>query len=88
MWRCERILTTLLLIGFTVPACAQTSVAEETVSSTPVLIVCEDPRPQMCTMQYDPVCGVTGGSQRKTYSNACSACSDAKVSGYSSGTCE
>ncbi len=29
------------------------------------------PKPQMCTMQYDPICGCDG----KTYGNACTAAS-------------
>jgi hypothetical protein len=38
-------------------------------------------------MQYAPVCGemTVGGS--KTYANACSACSDRLVSGYTGGAC-
>jgi len=36
-------------------------------------------RPSVCTMQYDPVCGVRNGVS-KTYSNACFAAADgAKV---------
>jgi hypothetical protein len=36
-------------------------------------------RPGVCTMQYDPVCGVRNGVS-KTYSNACFAAADgAKV---------
>lgn len=84
----ERMVMTALLAGFTAAACAQTSVVEETVSSRPVLVVCEEPRPQVCTMQYDPVCGLTGNNQYKTYSNACSACSDVSVSGHIPGACE
>ncbi len=88
MLQCERMVMTALLAGFIAAACAQSSALEETVSSRPVLIACEEPRPQLCTMQYDPVCGLTGNNQYKTFSNACSACSDASVSGHSPGACE
>lgn len=49
---------------------------------------CPMPRPQVCTMQYDPVCGVFGNGERKQYSNGCSACSDSAVTGYRTGPCE
>ena len=84
----ERMVMTVLLAGFTALACTQSSAVEETVSSRPVLVACEEPRPQLCTMQYDPVCGHTASNQYQTYSNACSACSDASVSGHSPGACE
>ena len=88
MLQCERMVMTALLACFITAACAQSSAVEETVSSRPVLVACEEPRPQLCTMQYDPVCVLTGNSQYKTYSNACSACSDASVSGHTPGACE
>ncbi len=88
MLRCERMAMIVLLTGYMAVACAQTSVVEETVSSQPVLVACVEPRPQMCTRQYDPVCGLTANNQYQTYSNACSACSDASVSGHSPGACE
>jgi hypothetical protein len=60
---------------------------------------CTEPRPQLCTMDYQPVCAQrdTGvrcvttpcpSSEWKTYSNGCSACSDANVSGYRGGSCD
>jgi hypothetical protein len=60
--------------------------------------ICTEPRPQMCTMDYRPVCATrdTGvrcikapcpSSEQKTYSNGCSACSDATVSEYVEGEC-
>ena len=47
--------------------------------------LCADPRPQMCTMNYLPVCGVLEDNSQKTYSNACSACSDGNVVGSQRG---
>ena len=48
---------------------------------------CEDPRPEICTMNYEPVCGFTAEGNSETHSNACSACSDPKVIGYQEGSC-
>ncbi len=49
---------------------------------------CKEPRPQMCTMDYTPVCGLLDGKTIKAYSNACSACSDNKVGVYIANKCE
>ena len=49
--------------------------------------VCEEPRPQMCTMDYRPVCGTTLSGEEKTYSNGCSACSETSVLSYVPGEC-
>ena len=48
---------------------------------------CQDPRPQVCTMEYAPVCAtlVAGGS--KTYSSGCNACADDAVSSFEQGPC-
>lgn len=73
--------------------------ADEPPSKALALTKCSDPRPQMCTMDYRPVCAQrdTGircvkapcpSSEWKTYSNGCSACSDADVSGYRGGSCD
>ena len=48
---------------------------------------CTQPRPQVCTMDYQPVCGIQADGTKKTYSNGCSACSDLKVIGYNEGEC-
>lgn len=48
---------------------------------------CADPRPQMCTRDYRPACGLRRDNSRKTYGNACSACSDADVVSQSAGAC-
>jgi hypothetical protein len=63
------------------------------------LIQCRSPRPEICTLNYLPVCAERDTNIRcikapcpateyKTYSNACSACSDPKVLGYKLDSCE
>jgi hypothetical protein len=51
-------------------------------------VLCESPRPEICTMHYDPVCGRRNDGSRKTYSNACTACAAVDVRGYQTGACE
>ena len=48
---------------------------------------CADPRPQMCTRDYRPACGVRRDGSRKTYGNACSACADPEVVKQDAGAC-
>ncbi len=50
-------------------------------------IVCPETRPMMCTMDYKPVCGMSQDKSVKTYSNACSACSNKAVVSHVSGAC-
>jgi len=49
---------------------------------------CTEPRPEICAMQYVPVCARFKGDVVKTYSSGCSACSDAKVISYKPGKCK
>lgn len=60
---------------------------------------CIEPRPELCTQDYRPVCGLRGtgvrcvttpceSTERLTYGNSCSACSDRDVVGYTQGVCE
>ncbi len=64
-----------------------------------VLKECTEPRPEICTTEYFPVCASrdTGvrcvttpcpSIENKTYSTACTACADLKVHGYVMGACE
>jgi hypothetical protein len=48
---------------------------------------CPQQRPQMCTLEYAPVCALLENKQHKEFSNACSACSDSTVVGYIAGAC-
>lgn len=50
--------------------------------------ICTDPRPEICTMDYRPVCAERKDDSHKTYSNGCNACSDHEVIGYIEGSCK
>ena len=56
--------------------------------STENIQACEDPRPQICTLEYAPVCGILGNQERKEFSNGCSACGNADVTGWVAGPCD
>ena len=75
-------------------ACASPRMADENKLS----VHCTDPRPQICTMDYRPVCATQDSGVRcvttpcqstevKTYSNACSACANPAVKSYIPGEC-
>lgn len=54
---------------------------------------CPEERGDMCTAQYDPVCGTLPGTGdakpvEQTFSNACEACREPAVSGYRPGPCQ
>ncbi len=49
--------------------------------------ICEDPRPQVCTMDYRPVCGTLNDGSTKTYSNGCGACADVNVTSWVENAC-
>jgi hypothetical protein len=62
------------------------------------VIECREPRPEMCTQHYDPVCATRDNGVRcvttpcdstetATYSNGCMACADPDVFSYVEGAC-
>lgn len=80
----------LIVITLSLAACTS---SPKISTLKPELTNCSQERPQMCTMDYRPVCATkdTGvrcvttpchSTAQKTYSNACSACADSKVIGY------
>ena len=71
----------LMAIGLGVSGCGTPGSQDDSITA------CTDPRPQMCTMEYDPVCGVRSDGSEMTYSTGCVACSDANVTGYRPGEC-
>ena len=48
---------------------------------------CPAERPQVCTMEYNPVCATVKSVGQKTYSSACNACADDQVTQYLGGAC-
>lgn len=71
-----------------------TSCATPTDRQIPASAVqCMDPRPQICTMDYTPVCAshcittLCEAPVMKTYANACGACADPAVNYHQPGEC-
>lgn len=72
-----------------IPACSLTTHHEDIENSSKAEeVICTEPRPEICTMDYQPVCASLASGSYKTYSNGCSACSDLSVISYRDGMCE
>jgi len=52
------------------------------------VVQCTEPRPQICTQEYVPVCASLKDGTKRTYPSGCSACSDANVVSYLLDQCE
>jgi hypothetical protein len=48
---------------------------------------CSEPRPQVCTMIWAPVCAVHDDGHLQTHASACNACADSSVRAYTPGAC-
>ena len=53
----------------------------------PLVTQCEVPRPQVCTMEYAPVCANLLVGLTREYSSGCNACADDAVASYLPGPC-
>ena len=87
--RLSRLMLSLLICPcLTLTGCA-TAHSTETVKNTEAKItVCTEPRPQICTREYLPVCATKKDGAEKTYATGCTACSDKQVVSYREGACE
>ena len=67
-----------------------TGPADPEVSEAPALqtVQCDEPRPKICTLQYEPVCAVMESGSINTYPSACNACADIAVSAWRPEPCE
>ena len=75
------ILPWLLLLT----SCATTTGGEFPANA----VQCTNPRPQVCTMDYNPVCAIREETaEMATYANACGACADITVMYHQPGACE
>lgn len=78
-----KLITVLACIAL--GACA-TGSKDEMVAASGVT-VCEDPRPEVCTMDYRPVCGRLEDGSTQTYANGCGACADPEVVSWVENAC-
>jgi len=95
-----RVIFTLCVAIFISACVSSTSSTPSTNEENLVqLVECTDPRPQICTREYMPVCATkdTGikcvgkqcpTSKKVTYATGCTACADQKVRGYMPGECD
>ena len=68
-----------------VTACATSH--PDTATAPTTVNQCKDPRPEVCTQDYRPVCATLQDGSHKLYSNGCMACSDANVDSWVEGEC-
>ena len=67
---------------------SQSTTVIEAVEESSKTKLCEEPRPKICTMRYEPVCAVMATGRITTYPSACNACADVAVSGWRPEPCE
>ena len=72
-----------LLAAVGIAGCAQ-----QPAGADASLNACQEPRPQVCTMIYAPVCAQRGDGSEETLSSPCNACADDTVVAYQGGACE
>ena len=77
----------MLRFSFVIGIVCLTSCASTGGEPRSLMTECKDPRPQICTMIYDPVCGRDKNGIRKTQASSCSACSEVDVLGFEEGEC-
>ena len=92
----------LVMILGLIPACASGNRTEAkepmgsgdaildagTISDGDSLTRCTEPRPQICTREYRPVCAQLQDGRFKTFPTGCTACTDPDVAGFVDGACK
>ncbi len=78
-----------IVVSLQVGGCADTKPHEpQRTESSPNMIRCTEPRPEICTQEYLPVCAKLKNGAKQTYAPGCVACSDADVVSYRPDPCE
>ena len=80
----NRLVSFLIMVPF-LAACTSADKGKAGLMSD--ITRCEEPRPQVCTMDYRPVCASRRDGTTKTYSNGCGACSDIEVVSWVENAC-
>ena len=80
-------LTAIVMSALLLACSSQSGIKQELPGIPQDLVFCPEIRPQMCTMQYDPVCAWHADGRSSTKGSACSACGDSGVKGYLPGEC-
>jgi hypothetical protein len=76
----------LLWLVLSLVSCVYSS--EKNTTETVTSITCKDPRPQVCTREYNPVCATLKDGSSQTMATACTACSSLQVTAYEMGECK
>lgn len=74
-----------LCLSCTAPVVNQSATTQK---DSYVYTLCTEPRPEICTREYNPVCATLTTGETKTYATGCTACADPAVIKYRQGTCE
>jgi len=85
------LLTIVIVLGLFFSITLTSFSANSSPNNEPVtkpgITNCLKPRPQICTMEYRPVCAKLTDANQKTYASACSACANPEVVGHIPGAC-
>ena len=82
------VIAVITTMGMPVPAFSGGPDPKENNIETDTMVICSEPRPQICTREYRPVCAQMKDGSFKTYATGCTSCSDSNVVGYRDGACE
>ncbi|WP_317932216.1 hypothetical protein [Halioxenophilus sp. WMMB6] len=81
----------MILVGFILTSCqsnTQSLVVDAEVTVTPDATVCNEPRPEICTREYRPVCAHLADGSTSQYPSGCTACADPMVDAWLPGECQ